>query len=69
MARRSKLSEQDKQHVRELYAIDRTKYSKYKLAVMYGVDWATIHRIIDEPARLRNIELTNQRKKQRKEMN
>lgn len=66
MARRNKLSEQDKTEIRELYAIDKVKYTKYRLAVMYGVDWSTIHRTIDEPARIKNIKLTNERTKRKR---
>ena len=60
MAKR-KLSDKDKAEIRELYATDRKKYTKYYLAVMYGVTWGAVHYTIDEPARLKNIELSKQR--------
>ena len=62
---RVQLSETEKKEVRELYAHDRVKYTKYKLAMMYGVTWKQVHYAIDEEARRRNIELTNKRKKEK----
>ena len=40
---RVQLSETEKKEVRELYAHDRVKYTKYKLATMYGVTWKQVH--------------------------
>jgi len=67
MTKNNKLSDKDKQEIRELYAIDRVKFTKYKLAVMYGVAWATVHYVINEPARLKNLELTKQRNQRKRE--
>lgn len=61
---RSKLSEQDRIEIRELYATNPKKFNKYRLAIQYGVSWAAIHYTVDEPARLRNLELSKQRNKQ-----
>ena len=66
--KRQRLSDKEKTEIRELHSLDPVKYTKYKLAVMYGVTWGTIHYTIDEPARLKNNELTKQRNaKARKE--
>jgi len=67
MTKHNRLTEKDKQEIRELYAIDRVKFTKYKLALMYGVVWATVHYVINEPARLKNLELTKQRNQRKRE--
>lgn len=64
--RNHKLSEQDKREIKELYSIDRVKYTKYRLAVMYGVSWGAIHYVIDEEARLKNVQQTKERNQRKR---
>ena len=58
---KSKLSAQDRSDIKTLYKTDKEKWTKYRLAVMYGVSWRTIHYVIDEEARNRNNEANKAR--------
>lgn len=58
-----KITNKDKQEMKQLYESDPVKFTKYKLAAMYGTSWATVHYTINEEARNKNNEMNKARAK------
>ena len=57
MAKIHRLTEKEKEEIRTLYQADPEKWSKYKLAIMYQVQWQTVHYTINDSARIKNIHI------------